>query len=124
MINIQIILDKEMTGTECIICFKYIKNTTNVCKTFNVFGCKHLFHSDCILQYMTTQFKSNVWTFKCPLCRKKSTLERKRFFIFKMYWDCILKKHFKQKLSFEEHQKIKTKLKNIKEIKKTLYYAW
>jgi hypothetical protein len=73
---------------------------------------------------MTTQLKSNIWTLKCPLCRKKSTLERKRFFIFKMYWDYNIKKHFKQNISFEQQQKINIKLKNIKEVRKTLYYKW
>lgn len=113
-----------MTVMECIICFEHIKEGTNVLQTFNVFGCKHLFHSDCILQYMMTQLKSNVWTLKCPLCRKKSTLERKRFFIFKNYWDCIIKKYFKQNISFEQQQELNFKLKNITEIKKTLYYTW
>jgi len=74
---------------ECIFCFENLNDDLKICESFyeNIYvyqedivnsfnktltlNCKHTFHTNCFIKYITVKYKNNKYndTINCPFCR-------------------------------------------------------
>jgi len=61
----------EEKKTECEICFEYV----NINDTLLLNKCKHLYHSQCLLQHFTNMIEERKLPLICPSCRMEVTID-------------------------------------------------
>jgi len=57
-------LNHDLDDGKCVICLDEYNSGDKDEKKFILLPCKHIFHKDCILEYLKN------YNYKCPICRK------------------------------------------------------